>query len=270
VAQNRNLIGDAAMGLFAYVRERPDALTDGTYSAFYLRDLTKEKTDVSCWRDWSPIRERAHRTLECQVQIDEERFLLRRKYAAPGATHLNETITLRAGDPTVYFGVELELEARAEPQNIYFAFPLALDAGWEAAFDTAGSSVRLDADQLPGSCRNWMTAENYAAIWDGKGGVALLLDQAPNVQIGGFHFGKPLDAIPRQRQPLLLAWPISNCWETNFPRYQLGRMRFRFGFRSFAKPDLNEIAQHARAFRRPSLIWPVTAGGRGRSSGKLD
>ena len=270
VAQSRNLIGDSSMGLFAYVRERPDALTDGGYSAFYLRDLAKEKLDVSCWRDWSPIRERAHAVIECRADIDETQFVLRREHAAPGAMFLSETITVRAGDPVIYLGVELELSPRAEPQNIYFAFPLALDAGWEAAFDTAGVSIKLDTDQLPGACRNWMTAENYAAIWDRKGGVALLLDQAPNVQIGDFHFGKPLDAIPRNRRPVLLAWPISNCWETNFPRYQPGRMSFRFGLCTFVKADLDDIAQRARAFRRPRLIWPVTAGGRVRSSGKIE
>jgi hypothetical protein len=270
VAQGRNLIGDSSMGVFAYVRERPDALTDGGYSAFYLRDLTKEKIDVSCWRDWSPIRERAHRTLECKVTVDEQVFVLHRTHAAPGARYLRETLTLRAGDPIIHFNVDLELEPHAEPQNIYFAFPLAFEEGWDAAFDTAGCSIRLDADQLPGACRNWMTAENYAAVWDRQGGVALLLDQAPNVQIGDFHFGKPLDAIPRRRQPLLLAWPVSNCWETNFPRYQPGRMRFRYGLRSFVKPDLEEIVRQARAFRRPRLIWPVTQSGRAIGSGKIE
>ena len=262
--------GDASMGLFAYVRERPDALTDGGYSAFYLRDLAKEKIDVSCWRDGSPIRERAQRTIECRVEIDEKRFVLRRRHEAPGAAYLSETITLRAGDPVIHLRVELELEPRAEPQNIYFAFPLGLDEGWEAAFDTAGTPVRLDVDQLPGACRNWATAENYAAIWDRSGGVALFLDEAPNVQFGDFHFGKPLDSIPRQRRPLLLAWPVSNCWETNFPRRQPGRMRFRFGLRSFIRPDLDDIARHARAFRRPGLTWPVTAAGRGHSSGRIE
>jgi hypothetical protein len=270
VAQDRNLIGDATMGLFAYVRERPNALTDGEYSAFYLRDLAKEKIDVSCWRNWSPVRERATRAIECQVEVDGKRFALRRRHEAPGARHLSETITLYAGDPVIHLCVDLELEPRAEPQNIYFAFPLALDEGWEAAFDTAGTAIRLDVDQLPGACRNWATAENYAAIWDKSGGVALFLDEAPNVQFGDFHFGEPLDSIPRQRQPLLLAWPISNCWETNFSRCQPGRMRFRFGFRSFVKPDLNEIGRQARAFRRPGLIWPVTAAGRRAGAGRIE
>jgi alpha-mannosidase len=270
IAQNRNLIGDPSMGLFAYVRERPDALTDGGYSAFYLRDLAREKIDSSCWRDWSPIRERATRTVECRVEADAKRFTLQRRLVAPGATQLNETITLYRGSPVLHLSVDLELEPRAEPQNIYFAFPTALDEGWEAAFDTAGTAIRLDEDQLPGACRNWATAENYAAIWDNRGGVALFLDDSPNIQFGDFHFGPPLDSIPRLRRPLLLAWPISNCWETNFPRRQPGRMRFRFGFMSFDKPDLDEIARQARAFRRPPLIWPVTAAGRPPGSGRIE
>jgi alpha-mannosidase len=270
IAQHRNLIGNASMGLFAYVRERPDALIDGGYSAFYQRDLAKEKIDASCWRDWSPIRERATRTIECRVEVDAQRFTLRRRLAAPGAIYLNETITLYGGNPVMHLCVDLELEPRAEPQNIYFAFPMALDEGWEAAFDTAGTAVRLDHDQIPGACRNWATAENYAAIWDKSGGVALFLDESPNVQFGDFHFGQPLDSIPRPPRPLLLAWPISNCWETNFPRYQPGRMRFRFGLRTFIEPDLHDIARQARAFRRPGLLWPVTAAGRRPGSGTID
>jgi len=146
-----------------------------------------------------------------------------------------------------------------------------LDEGWKAAFDTAGTAVRVDVDQLPGACRNWATAENYAAIWDKNGGVALFLDDAPNVQFGDFHFGQPLDSIPRQRQPLLLAWPISNCWETNFSRCQPGHMRFRFGLRTFhLKPDLDDIGRQARDFRRPGLTWPVTATGRREGAGRIE
>ena len=131
---------------------------------------------------------------------------------------------------------------------------------------TAQSS---DVDQLPGACRNWVTAENYAAMWDERGGVALFLDEAPNVQIGDFHFAKPLDGIPRRRHPLLVAWPISNCWETNFPRLQPGHMRFRFGIRCFVTPDLRDIERQARAFRAPTLVWPVSASGRPRGSAML-
>ena len=68
------------------------------------------------------------------------------------------------------------------PQSVYFGFSVALDAGWEAAFDSAGISIKLDEDQLPGSCRNWVTAENFAAMWDSLGGVALFVDEAPMVQ----------------------------------------------------------------------------------------
>ena len=58
----------------------------------------------------------------------------------------------------------------------------------------------------------------FAAIWDSQAGVALFASEAPAVQFGGFHFGPPLDALPRPRNPLLLAWPANNYWDTNTPR----------------------------------------------------
>jgi len=44
--------------------------------------------------------------------------------------------------------------------------------------------VRADDDQLPGACRNWMTSEMLAAMWDGQAGVALFMPDAPTVQFG--------------------------------------------------------------------------------------
>jgi hypothetical protein len=105
---------------------------------------------------------------------------------------------------------------------------------------------------------------------DEQGGVALFTPDAPMVQFGDFHFGRPLDALPRPENPLLLAWPMNNYWDTNFPRVQYGRIRLSYGLLSFEGPtDHARLRAAAIKYRQPPLLWPVTSGGRPAGEGSL-
>lgn len=110
-------------------------------------------------------------------------------------------------------------------------------------------------------------ASRMAAMWDGQAGVALFAPDAPTVQFGDFHFGRPLDSLPRPRHPMLLAWPVNNYWDTNTPRVQYGSMQLRYGFATFGSVDLPAIRQKAEIFRQPFLAWPITAKGRDGDQG---
>ena len=141
---------------------------------------------------------------------------------------------------------------------MYFALPLSTSAGWRGLFDTAGTAIELDEQQLPGACRNWITAESFAAIGDESGAVVLLCSDAPLVQFGDFHFGPPLEEVPRPAKPLLLAWPVNNYWDTNFPRTELRTIRLRYGFIAVADLDEKAIGRHAARFAQPPFVWPVS------------
>jgi alpha-mannosidase len=188
---------------------------------------------------------------------------------APGVRHLVQRISLVAGDPVIRLEAELELDPEPSPQGVYFAFPLALRSGWDAAFDTAGQFVRLDDDQLPGASRNWVTVDSFAGVADSSSGVALFCPDAPLVQFGDFHFGPPLDYVPRQEDPLLLAWAANNYWDTNFPRVQHGRIRLQYGLMALGALDPETLRAHASSVRQPALVWPVTTNGRAPGSGPL-
>jgi alpha-mannosidase len=252
---------------FAFVRERTNALVEDRRYAFYQRDLEKEKMDASCWQDWSPVREPATRVLRCTVAESCGRIVLTRELQAPGMIHAVQRITLSGHDPVIALEVEMELVPNPSPQAIYFAFPLRMKEGWQAAYDTAGALVRVDEEQLPGACRNWVTSEMLAAMWDDQSGVGLFAPDVPTVQFGDFHFGSPLERLPRPANPLLLAWPVNNYWDTNTPRVQSGRIRLRYGFVTFGEIDLTSLRRQAEIFRQPVMAWPVTFGGRGRDEG---
>ena len=253
--------------LFSVVRERTDALDESRRYAFYLRDLEKEKNDVSCWRDWSPVRETARGVRSCSVTESRDRITLTRELDMAGVRRLVQSFTLTADDPTIRVDIELQLEPSLRAQSFYLATSLSTSAGWRGTFDSAGAAVELDVQQLPGASRNWVTAESYAAIGDRAGAVALLCPDAPLVQFGAFHFGPPRDEIPRHAEPLLLAWPVNNYWETNFPRGETRTIRLRYGFIAVDDLDGETIALHAARFAQPPLIWPVTGRNVGAASG---
>jgi hypothetical protein len=104
----------------------------------------------------------------CDVHESAGRITFERVLDAPGMRHLVQRISLLAGNPVIQLETDFELEPQPSPQGIYFAFPLALESGWQAVFDTAGQVVRLDEDQLPGACRNWAAVESLAAMGDAR------------------------------------------------------------------------------------------------------
>ncbi|MEO5715152.1 MAG: glycoside hydrolase [Luteolibacter sp.] len=269
--QNREVLAPRdGLDLFAFVRERTDALNEDRRYAFYQRDLDREKLDEVCWQDFSPVRERATRVTRCEIIEENGRITLFRELEAPGMVFFTQRIVFSADDPVITLEVEMELLPDSSPNAVYLAIPLEMPAGWQASFDTAGSVVRVDDDQLPGSCRNWVTAETFAAISNDRGGVALFTPDAPMVQFGDYHFARPLDVLPRPQNPLLLAWPVNNYWDTNFPRVQNGRIRLRYGLLTFGGPaDPLALRSAARKFNQPRLLWPITGQGRKADQGSL-
>ena len=81
--------------------------------------------------------------------------------------------------------------------------------GWKGTFDTAGVSVELDSEQLSGSCKDWVTAETYASMYDIDCCVLLITLDAPIVMLGDFYYGRKNESIPRNRNPFLISCPMN-------------------------------------------------------------
>ncbi|MHB0958348.1 MAG: glycoside hydrolase family 38 N-terminal domain-containing protein [Pirellulaceae bacterium] len=243
---------DSSWGFFQLVHERP-ALQQR--SAFHVRSVEGERYGRTGWqRDWEATRTSYSNAVTCTVEQRTRSATLVIQGAAEGVSDLEQRITLHADSPIVDLSARFLKADIRSPEALYFAFPLNLPAHWRAHFDTAGTVTELDAEQIPGSCRDWVTVETFASVHQPDFGVTLYCPDAPLVQIGNFNFAKKQDVIPRETSPLLLAWPMNNYWETNFRASQPGIVHFRYSFTSHGPFDPSRAVREGQQACNP----PVT------------
>lgn len=227
--------GDAAWGFFQLVHERP---TSNDRHAFHMRSVEGERYGRTGWKpEWQATRDSLTGAVQCKVEQRGRSATLVIKGEAEGVSELEQRITLHADSPMIDLSARFLKKDVRTPEAIYFTFPIKLDAGWKAHFDTAGIPTELDREQIAGTSRDWVTAESFASVHQADCGVTLYCPDAPMVQIGNFNWAKKQAAIPRQANPILLAWPMNNYWETNFRANQPGLVEFRYSFRSHGAFD---------------------------------
>ena len=195
---------------------------------------SKEIELPSGWQpDW-PVRRRgpsrvvAHRVFRSPLGVAVVQHL-----EAPGVDGLLRQI-VRLGDGHVTFESAYEMTTTTHPEATYLAFPLALPEA-VARYDGGGLAVRAEADQLPGSCRDFATAQRWVDLEGDSVGATLATPDAPLVQLGGFTFATHR-AEATLDCPLILGWITNTYWETNFRASQPGRVRARYRLTPYAGP----------------------------------
>lgn len=221
----------STFSFFQYIQETIDPTANPvSRKTFY-------DAQVNGWnQDWKALRQGPHRLLSCLASQNGPDAVLVLRWHAPGVKMLEQKITLYGSRQAIGLDLWFDKEDIRTPEGIYIAFPLNLEP-WNCQFDTAGMFVALDTEQLPGACRDWLTVDKTVSVYDGQHGITLACPDAPMVQVGGFRFGRKSTAIPRESNPLLLAWPMNNYWETNFPAKQPGIHRLYYELSTFSTFD---------------------------------
>ena len=258
---------------FGFVREMPDPavhahdLPEKGREAYYTTDWVKVHQGLPAWNtNWIARRE-IPRLIDQRTIITPEGASLLLRWEAPGVQDFEQKITLDATSARVICTASFnKLDVRAA-EAIYFTFPLA-ERDWRAHFDTAGAPVEFEREQLPGSCRDWVTADSWVCVHDERGAVTLACPDAPLWQIGGFRFGRGNLASDRSHSPLLLGWAMNNYWSTNFRASQPGYAQFRYVLTSHAAYDPAESARTGQE-AQAAIEWQPVASVPQAKSGRL-
>ena len=187
---------------------------------------------------------------------------------APGCTGLLRELRLSAGSDVLELintvdKKRLEAKNYLEPrgkESVNFAFPFNVPQG-QMRLDLPLAVMRPEIDQLPGSCKNWLTVGRYVDITNGRFGITWVTRDAPLIQVGGLTatllnsqtnpgvWRKKIE--PTQK---LYAWVMNNHWGTNYRAYQEGPVTFRFLLRPHGPHNPAEASRLALGFSQPLLV----------------
>lgn len=191
--------------------------------------------------------------------------LLRTVSLAAGSDHLDivNTVDKRQAplNPTPGKGSPGEAFAqRGNKESLQFAFPFNVENG-QIRLGVPLAVMRPEADQLPGSCKNWLPVGRWIDVSNDRYGITCVNLDAPLAEVGEIS----ANLLGSQRDPNVwrkrigptqkfYSWVMNNHWGTNYRAYQEGPVKFRYALRPHASLDLSAASQFATGKSQPLLV----------------
>lgn len=145
---------------------------------------------------------------------------------APGCAWAALTLRLYHAAPRLDLELRLHKESHWEAENLYFGLPRPDGTLW---VDKGGLALRPGVDQLPGSLIDFTSVGAGYAVEAEGGGLAVAMPDQHLLQLGPLEYGpRRLAEPPQPQEGPLLAWLMTNYWETNFAAELGGFHAFRF------------------------------------------
>ena len=193
---------------------------------------------------------------------------------APGCNSLTQEIRVTLNQVAVEIINRMD-KARLPKGNNYFESKESVSFGFP--FNVPGGELRMDTpfgiftprtQQLPGACKNWLTAGSWVAAVNEPFGMVLMMPDTPLVQAGGLS----ANLLNSQGDPTtwrktieptqaVYPWVMNNHWGTNYRAYQEGPAEFRFVVceynRTHSSGDKDSV-RTAMEYAEPVVVMPAT------------
>jgi len=175
---------------------------------------------------------------------------------APGCRKLTREVRVFAGLNRVDLVNVVDKEKVRTPEGVHFAFAANVPKG-VLRMDTPWAVVRPETDQLPGSCKNYLTVQRWADVSNEARGLTWATVDAPLIEIGEItcdprgYRGRWIKTL--KPSSTWYSYVMNNYWETNYKADQQGPTTFRYSLHPHGPLDL-AAAQRFGTERRQPLI----------------
>jgi alpha-mannosidase len=181
---------------------------------------------------------------------------------APGCSQLVREITLIQDTDWVFISNSFNKEKVRDKESIHFAFPLSIPKG-DLRFDIGWGVIRPEEDQLPGACKDFLYAHNWADISSPEYGLNWVTLDSPLVEPGAMtdeSLGTSGTRIWKTRLSpgqKLFSYVANNYWHTNYKADQEGWVTLRYAIRPHGKFDAAEAKRFGLKLSRPLVAAPT-------------
>jgi archaellin len=209
--------------------------------------------------------ERAGRPTIEQVSTGPLVATLRITSAAPGTERLVRTVTLVAGSDRIDVETALLKTSVRTKESAHVAFPLDLP-GATIRVDQGEALVAIEADQLPGACKDFIGAPGALDVSNDKAGVAIASADAPIFELGAITDERSEAGLPRMWRTVaapgttIYAYLLNNYWHTNYKADQAGPLVFRFTIQPHGRFDAAGLRRFGAEVEQPLVAWPSAPG----------
>ncbi|HLV36756.1 MAG TPA: hypothetical protein VKY59_16655, partial [Spirillospora sp.] len=189
------------------------------------------------------------------AHIEPDGLTLEARLQAPGTHSIKVRYTLPHHEKALHLDMLLDKTFVTRAEAVYIPFPLALDDP-QFHLDLNGVPLEPEAEQLPGSCRDWYGIHRWAEVNDGAVSVTLTPIDSPLIQVGGITTGRWAHHLDT-REATLVSWALHNHWDTNFKASQGEATLLRYRLTSRAGYDPAASSRFAMEVTVPPIIVRV-------------
>ncbi|MAS32706.1 MAG: hypothetical protein CL610_01790 [Anaerolineaceae bacterium] len=233
--------------------------------ALFALDFSRE--DFGIHHTDTPLRREGPTRVELlPAHIEPEGVTLEARLAAPGTHSIRVRYSLPHHQKALHIDLLLDKTFVTSAEAVYIPFPLALDEP-QFHLDLNGVPLEPEAEQLPGSCRDWYGVHRWAEVGNDAVSVTLVPLDSPLIQVGGITTGRWAHHLDTQ-EATLVSWALHNHWDTNFKASQGETTLLRYRLTSHAGYDPAASSRFAMAATVPPLIVRVP-GAQPGASGQL-
>lgn len=177
---------------------------------------------------------------------------------APGAREIKSEISLILGQDVLFIKNNIDKEEIREPEAVHYSFVFNIPNP-KIVYQTPFSVVHLPEHQLPGSCRNYITVQDWISLYGESEGVALFTPDTPMIEIGKITVDPVVLGWKRSilLESNLFSYVMNNYWETNYKASQSGVHEFRYIIYPYSKFDVRDIELKSRIITKDLLTVPL-------------
>jgi len=151
---------------------------------------------------------------------------------APGCKSLTREVRLISGMGRVDVINTIEKQRVRTKEAVHFGFPFAVPGG-VVRIDLGFAVIRPEADQLPGSCKDYFCAQRWVDVSNQDYGVTLTVSEAPLIEVGDLNSELPSPRNPywktsQRSSSRLASYVMNNYWHTNYKADQDGVSSYHY------------------------------------------